>query len=352
MKNVITLISLLFIISCSKGQRFSQPKSGIVEFDISLETDQNVNPADFGTKAKTVFNEEKLYLKKLDGKDQESFQIIDLATGKETNYITFRDKKYALTTSSDMIPALGEFIFQDEEKVIQNYKCKKAVAPMGDGELVAWFTQKIGVNFCPYAQAKGFALEYTLNMPYGKVTYSASKVSLEPIEENVFKPFAEYQKITMKELQAELMGGPVESNFKIGAQLEDFDLEDMDGKRKKLSDYKGKVVLINFWFINCPPCRMEMPALNELKANYKGKNVEFISITFDEKKDIREFLKKIPFDFLIFPNAREIIEQYGILGFPTSVVLDREGKVVDSKMGGSMNIKEELNAFIEKALLQ
>ncbi len=356
MKNFITLFSFLFILSCSQGQKklnekkSNLPKSGIVEYDISLKTDENVDPKDFGTKARTTFNAEKLYLKKLDGKDTESFQIIDLASGQETNYITFRDKKYALLSTSDMVPPVGEFTFQKDKKVIQGYNCQKATAPMGDSELVAWFTPDMGVNFCPYADAKGFALEYTLNMQYGQVTYSASKVSLQPVDEKLFQPSPDYKKITMKELQAELMGGPIESNFKKGEMLPNFDLTDMHDKRLQLSDLKGKVVLINFWFINCPPCRMEMPDLNELKAEYAGKDVEFIAITFDRKNDVHKFLKEIPFDYRIFPNARQIIEKYGIMGFPTSVIIDKSGKIVDSKMGGSMNIKEELKAFIEAAM--
>lgn len=359
MKNLITLLSFLFFLSCSHGPKVLNnttksivPKTGVVEYDISLKTKDNIDPTDFGTKAKTTFNSEKLYFKKLDGKDTESFQIIDLATGDERNYITFRDKKYALLTSEGMIPPVGEFTFQDDKKVIQGYQCQKATAPMGDSELVAWFTQDMGVNFCPYVTAKGFALEYTLNMGYGQVTYTASKVSLQPVDEKLFQPPAEYKDITMEELQAELMGGPIESNFKKGETLANFDLTDMNGKRLQLSDLKGKVVLINFWFINCPPCRMEMPDLNELKAEYAGKNVEFVAITFDNKNDVNEFLKTIPFDYQILPNARAIIEKYGIMGFPTSVVLDKNGKVVDSKMGGSMNIKEELKAFIEVAMLQ
>jgi len=355
MKNFIVLFGFIFILSYSQGQkRINQniPKSGVVEFDISLKTDENIDTKDFGTKALTTFNAEKLHFKKLDGKDTESFQIIDLATGEETNYLTFKGNKYALLSTPDMVPPVGEFTFQEDKKTIQGYPCQRATAPMGDSELVAWFTQDFGVNFCPYVDAKGFALEYSLNMPYGRVTYTASKVSLQSVDKTLFQPSSDYKSITMKELQAELMGGPIESNFKKGEMLANFDLTDMEGKKLQLSDLKGKVVLINFWFINCPPCRMEMPDLNELKAEYKGKDVEFIAITFDGKNEINDFLKKIPFDYRILPNANQIIQEYGIMGFPTSVVLDKTGKIVDSKMGGSMNIKEELKAFIEAAMLQ
>ena len=68
-------------------------------------------------------------------------------------------------------------------------------------------------------------------------------------------------------------------------------------------------------------------------------------------ENIQDFYNTESGDY--FANSiRAIIEEYGIMGFPTSVVLDKNGKVVDSKMGGSMNIKEELKAFIEVAMLQ
>ena len=70
---------------------------------------------------------------------------------------------------------------------------------------------------------------------------------------------------------------------------------------------------------------MEIPDLNELKAEYVGKNVEFLAITFDQKDQVSGFLQKNPFDFQILPNAQEIIGVYGVQGFPTSVVIDKEG---------------------------
>lgn len=360
MKIINSLLILLLFVGCSnKGKELLAEelpvfKSGVVEYSIAVEP-KNVDyfdPADFGTMARGTFNDKKLHFKKLDGKDQESFQLINLKTNVETNYLTFRGNKYALENSGEMLPEMGELVFQDEKKVVAGYECQKAMAKMGDGFLTAWLTEDLVVNFCPYVSSQGFALEYSLNMPFGKVNYVATKVELKPVDENLFSPSEEYQPITLQELQAKLMGPPAVTSFEKGTDLANFDLQNMTGKKVSLESLKGKVVLINFWFINCPPCRMEIPDLNELKAEYAGKGVEFLAITFDPKKQVTDFLQKIPFDFQIFPNAREIIESYGVQGFPTSVVINKDGKVVDSKMGGSMNIKEELKVFIEEALMQ
>ncbi len=328
--------------------------SGVVEFSIVVEPKdaEYFNPADFGTMARGTFNQEKLHFKKLDGRDQENFQLVDLKTNVETNYLTFRGDKYALENSGEMLPEMGELVFQNEKKVVAGYECQKAIAKMGDGFLTAWLTNDLGVNFCPYVASEGFALEYSLNMPFGKVNYSATNVEVKPVDEKLFLPSEEYKSVTLQELQSKLMGTPAITAFEKGVELSNFDLENLDGKKVSLESLKGKVVLINFWFINCPPCRMEIPDLNQLKEEYAGKNVEFLAITFDSKNQVNEFLEKIPFDFQILPNARQIIEIYGVQGFPTSVVINKEGKVVNSKMGGSMNIKEELKVFIEEALAE
>lgn len=358
MKVINGLFVLLLFFGCSKKQKEllinDSPvfKTGVVEYSIVVEPKDAdyFNPSDFGTMAVATFNYKKLHFKKLDGRDQESFQLVDLRTNIETNYLTFRGEKYAMENSGEMLPEMGELVFQKEKKLIAGYECQKAMAKMGDGFLTAWLTKDLRINFCPYVSSDGFALEYSLNMPFGKVNYVATDVKLKQVDEKLFLPSKEYQPITIKELQAKLMGPPAISTFEKGAELANFDLQNMDGEKVSLEKLKGKVVLINFWFINCPPCRMEIPDLNELKAEYAGKNVEFVAITFDPKNQVSEFLQKIPFDFKIIPGARKIIETYGVQGFPTSVVVDKKGKVVNSKMGGSMNIKEELKVFIEEAL--
>ena len=360
MKIINSLFVVLLIFGCSKKQNELMVKgspvfkTGVVEYRIVVEPKDAdyFKPSDFGTIAQGTFNGEKLHFKKLDGRDQKSFQLVNLETNVETNYLTFRGDKYAMENSGEMLPEMGELVFQNEKKLVAGYECQKAIAKMGDGFLTAWLTKDLGVSFCPYVSSNGFALEYSLNMPFGKVNYVATKVVLKPVDEKIFLPSEEYQPITLQELQAKLMGPPAVLAFEKGAELANFDLQNMNGEKVSLESLKGKVVLINFWFINCPPCRMEIPDLNELKKAYTGKNVEFLAITFDPKDQVNEFLQKIPFDYQIFPGARGIIETYGVQGFPTSVIVDKYGKVVNSKMGGSMNIKEELKVFIEEALVQ
>ncbi|MGN8071203.1 TlpA family protein disulfide reductase [Mucilaginibacter sp. 22184] len=122
---------------------------------------------------------------------------------------------------------------------------------------------------------------------------------------------------------------PMESeNFTIGQEIESFSTHDMNGKKVKLKDLRGKVVMLNFWFIGCPPCRAEIPELNKLVELYKDNpNVVFLAVALDQRWDIRTFMKTNPFNFEIIDDGRSIADIYKIHLYPTSVILDKEGKV-------------------------
>jgi cytochrome c biogenesis protein CcmG, thiol:disulfide interchange protein DsbE len=104
-------------------------------------------------------------------------------------------------------------------------------------------------------------------------------------------------------------------------------LKKIDNTAFSIEDLKGKPSLINFWFIECPPCLAEIPALNNVKAALQD-SVNFIAITFNWRKDVMKFLKKEAFNFTHITNARWLIDDLGIHSFPLNVFLDKEGKVV------------------------
>jgi peroxiredoxin len=144
---------------------------------------------------------------------------------------------------------------------------------------------------------------------------------------------------------------PAESNsFVVGTVPTSFSAKTIAGKKMDLAKLKGKVVVLNFWFINCPPCRQEMPELNQLTRNFSGAEVVFIGIALDEQTQLEQFLKQTPFDYQQIASGSAIAAQYGIKGYPTHAVLDRAGKVVFQTMGLGPNTLVELRSSIEKAL--
>lgn len=149
-----------------------------------------------------------------------------------------------------------------------------------------------------------------------------------------------------------LLPKPAESKFfKTGQKIASFSERDMKGNKFSLKELAGKVVVLNFWFINCPPCRMEIPQLNELVVNYQqNPDVVFIAVALDEKYDIQEFLKTNPFQYNIIDGGRYIASKYNINLYPTHLVLDKEGKAVFHSSGYSMGTVPWIKKSIEASL--
>jgi len=142
-------------------------------------------------------------------------------------------------------------------------------------------------------------------------------------------PAIRQEKAPTKEELLSRMPKPAESIFfTTGEKIKSFVMHDIDGNKFKLKDLEGKVVVLNFWFIGCPPCRMELPELNELALSYANDpDVVFIAIGLDEKSDIRNFIKDYPLAYHIVEDGRMYADLYRLNLYPTNVVLDKEGKV-------------------------
>ena len=142
-----------------------------------------------------------------------------------------------------------------------------------------------------------------------------------------------------REEQLKSYGKPRESNsFKEGKPIRNFKAEDLNGNKFELEALRGKIVVINFWFIKCGPCQREIPELNKLVEDYKdSSNVVFLAIALDDKHDLNEFLNRVPFNYNIIYNGRAFAQQYNITGYPTHVILDQNGKVYFHTLGLAMN---------------
>lgn len=130
-----------------------------------------------------------------------------------------------------------------------------------------------------------------------------------------------------------------------------FSATDLNGNTYKLDELKGKTVVLNFWFIGCKPCVMEMPHLNKLVEKYGNENVVFIAFALDNEAALRKFLVKNPFNYNIIPDAGIIAQEtYNVNSFPTSIIIDKQGNVQDYLIGYSEDVDEKLMTFIDKSL--
>lgn len=138
------------------------------------------------------------------------------------------------------------------------------------------------------------------------------------------------------------------SPFMTGAALPDFSGEGLDGERIALDQYKGKVLVINFWFVQCPPCIEEMPVLNAVRKNSNPDEVAFLSITFNTTDMVTRFLKSNEFTFDKMVNAKEVIKRMNVVSYPVTIVVDKRG-IIQYTSSGSIFSASELESQIKLA---
>lgn len=115
----------------------------------------------------------------------------------------------------------------------------------------------------------------------------------------------------------------------------DFTLKLTDGKDIKLSNFKGKIIIVDFWATWCGPCRRGIPDLVDIQKEYKNKVVVIgISLDNETKPDVVPFMKQYKINYPIAYGTMEVIKAYGnIEAIPTSFVIDQSGKIVDKHIG-------------------
>jgi len=143
---------------------------------------------------------------------------------------------------------------------------------------------------------------------------------------------------------------PKESKyFKTGSSFSHFKARDITGKKINTKELAGKTIVLNFWFINCPPCQKEIPDLHQLTETFKeDSSIVFLAVALDQKHELKDFLKSHPFGYKIIDDGRYISNQYGLNSYPTNVVISPDGKVYFHSSGLSSNTVYWLKKSIEE----
>jgi peroxiredoxin len=132
----------------------------------------------------------------------------------------------------------------------------------------------------------------------------------------------------------------------------DFTIKDMNGASVRLTDFRGKVIVLNFWATWCPPCKAELPGLIALHEQYKDKGLVILGVSGDDDpQTLKAFASewKINYPMLVGRDEQELLDAYGpIYGYPISVIVGRDGSLCGRHIGPAT--KEEFEREI-KALL-
>jgi peroxiredoxin len=131
----------------------------------------------------------------------------------------------------------------------------------------------------------------------------------------------------------------------------DFALKDVDGRTVRLSDYKGKVVVRDFWATWCGPCKVEVPWFSEFETKNKDRGFAVLGVDMDDEgwAAVKPFLKELNVTYRVVMGDDKTAEQYGgIEALPTTYLIDREGRIVSEHVG--LTSKKEFENGIEQLL--
>jgi peroxiredoxin len=130
-----------------------------------------------------------------------------------------------------------------------------------------------------------------------------------------------------------------------GKPLPGFNFVDIEGKKYNPATTKGKIVVLKFWFIHCQVCVDEIPALNEFVKQYENRNdIVFLSLAFDQEKDLKNFLSKTKLSYAVVANQKDyLMNDLQIQEYPTHAVINKKGMVVKL-----VNTYKEMESVLKK----
>lgn len=135
----------------------------------------------------------------------------------------------------------------------------------------------------------------------------------------------------------------------VGTPADEFRLTDLDGKTHSLSQYRGKVVLVNFWATWCKPCTTEMPAMQASFDRLRDKGFVVLAINeLEDEAKVREHIKQYGHTFpVLMDRDNKVANQFGVFGLPVSVFIDQQGRVQEYIKGGLLT-EQMINDVVAK----
>jgi peroxiredoxin len=152
--------------------------------------------------------------------------------------------------------------------------------------------------------------------------------------------------------EVEPLDDDVPRPLQVGDEAPSWELKDASGNLVRLTDYRGKVVVMDFWGTWCGWCIKAMPAMERVHRRYKDRGVVVLGMNteFDPGADPGEFMKRNNCTYGLILNAEKITKQYGVVGFPQMYVIGRDGRIAACEIGYRADIEERLSGVIDKAL--
>ena len=251
-------------------------------------------------------------------------------------------------------PKKNAEINTNETKNIVGLTCNKATVSIKGISKEIFFTKKLGIKYCKKYNIDGFLLEYSdYNKKLGHYKVVAKKILYHNMAPSFFS-LNGYNIISSQEYTALKNNAKEKIHEAKISKLEEkapkFRAKSIKGNKILSKEMLGEIIVLNFWFTTCGPCKKEIPQLNKLKEKYNKQKVNFIAIALDPAYKIAAFLKENKFNYDIIPEGRYYKDKFDIPSYPTNIVIDQKGIIKMYETGYKNDIIERMSYEIEKAL--
>jgi len=145
---------------------------------------------------------------------------------------------------------------------------------------------------------------------------------------------------------------PLGDRFSAAREAPDFELEGLDGRTLRLADYRGQVVLLNFWSTTCPPCREELPEIERLHRGYASQGLAVVAAsTSGGAKTVREYVNERGLTFAVgLDKGLAVARRYRVSAIPHTVLIDRAGLIRHKQVGYGIESFAKMEAALVKLL--
>jgi len=158
---------------------------------------------------------------------------------------------------------------------------------------------------------------------------------------------------TEKKSEPDKKALPLKMGIEVGNLAPDFNIRNLKGGSASLSDYRGKIVLVNFWATWCGPCKAEMPSMEALYRSHGRNDFEILAVSIDlgDEAPVRSFVEDFGFTFPILLDSQfDVNDLFQIRVVPTSIVIDRNGVVTDRLLGAKDWNDPDAQAFVKELI--
>lgn len=327
-----------------------------VIYDKELSLDEKKSP-DYISEITVAFNKNYISERKFgNNKPVNNFSLYNYINLKAYSCAVSGTTKKALENDFKDPDVAVESIETLTPKMFFEFPCEKGLTTINKTPREIYYTKKIGLKFCRQFKVDGFVMQYPgYSKTLGYYTVKATKIVHDDLPDS-FYSLADFNIQTMESYQKNLLESKKKMNDirmkYIGRKAYTF--KEISIKKEKMDTKKmlGDVIVYNFWFTTCGPCKAEIPKLNQLKEKYKDKNVHFIAVALDPDYKIHSFLKTTPLDYDIIPEGKWIAEMFGVTGYPTNIIVDKKGVIQFYEMGYKSDILERMSSTLDENLVE